>query len=142
MRLRFLGMTFLALCLATSATLLAAGSGGPGSCPSDSKLLNGGPTSVFGSGPGSWWDLVLDGLDAAGFDTDSERVAYLNGVFDTDFTTLAELKTYNLQLLSDVWDTNQNGYVCAFQLRGKRAYTGDAYINLTTFGVSDDRIAK
>lgn len=26
----------------------------PGSCPSDSKLLNGGPTLVNGEGPGTW----------------------------------------------------------------------------------------
>ena len=40
------------------------------------------------------------------------------------------------------WDKNQNGYVCAFELRGTRAYTGDPLIDTTSFGVSDDRIAK
>ena len=142
MTLRFVGMTLLAVCFATSATLFAHGFKGPGSCPSDSKLLNGGPTSVSGSGNGSFWGLVLDGLDAAGFDTDVKKVDYLNATFDTQYTTLAQLKTYNLQLVSDAWDVNQNDYVCVFQLRGKRAYVGDPYINLTYFGITDDRIGK
>ena len=29
-----------------------AQSTGPGTCPNDSKLLNGGPTRVYGEGPG------------------------------------------------------------------------------------------
>jgi hypothetical protein len=51
-------------------------------------------------------------------------------------------KDFNLTSLSDIYDANQNGYVCAFELRGTRAYSGDPLINLTTFGVSDDRLGK
>ena len=29
-----------------------------GTCPNDSKLLNDGPTKIFGEGPGTWWGLV------------------------------------------------------------------------------------
>jgi hypothetical protein len=66
----------------------------------------------------------------------------LNEIFDTDQDTLADLKAYNLQLVSDVWDGNRNGYVCAFQLRGTRAYYHNPYLDLTFFGVTDDRVAK
>jgi len=114
----------------------------PGSCPSDSKLLNGGPTSVFGQGPGTFWGLIINGLIAAGFDEEAEQVLYLNHVFGTSFATLSELQAFNLQLISDVWDMNQNGYICAYELRGTRAHFDDPLINLTYFGVSDDRVAK
>jgi len=38
--------------------------------------------------------------------------------------------------------TNQNGYVCAYELRGTRAHFDNPFINLTFFGVSDDKIGK
>ena len=114
----------------------------PGICSSDSKLLNGGPTLVFGEEPGTWWGLVENGLVAAGFVEDEDRIAYLNQVFGTSFDTLDELRDYNLQLVEDNWDLNQNGYVCAYELRGTRAHYDNPYLNLTFFGISDDRVAK
>src|SRR6187402_1086076 len=115
---------------------------GPGACPSDSKLLNGGPTRVFGSGPGTWWGLVINGVTAAGFDQESEQIAYLNSIFGTNFASLADLQVFNIQQVSEAWDENRNGLVCAFQLRGTKAYLGDPFVNLTYFGISDDRIGK
>jgi hypothetical protein len=44
--------------------------------------------------------------------------------------------------LSEAWDKNQNGYVCAFDLRGTRAYVDDPCKSFTYFGVSDDKIRK
>jgi hypothetical protein len=32
--------------------------------------------------------------------------------------------------------------VCAFELRGKRAYSGDPLINITSFGIADDKVSK
>ena len=113
---------------------------GPGRCPNDSKLLNGGPTLVYGEGPGTWWGLVIGGLEGAGFESEDEKVDYLNGLFGTSFATLDDLKIYNLSLVATVWDQNQNGYVCAFELRGTRAYSGDPLIDTTSFGISDDRV--
>ena len=126
----------------TSFTVLGAASGEPGSCPNDSKLLNGGPTRIFGDGPGTWWGLVLNGLLAAGFVEEDDQVDYLNEIFDTSFDTLEELKTYNLQLVQETWDQNHNGYVCAFQLRGTRAHFDNPYVDLTFFGIGDDKVAK
>ena len=62
-----------------------------------------------------------------------------NEVFGTTFDNLDDLKAFNLQLVSDVFDKNQNGYVCAFELRGTRAYL-DPLIRLSQFGVGDDHI--
>ena len=142
MNLRLAGITLIAGGILAAVALRATPAGEPGICPSDSKLLNGGPTSVFGEGPGTWWGLIIDGLLAAGFDEESEQIDYLNKVFGTSFDSLAALKAFNLQLISDVWDKNQNGYVCAYELRGTRAHFDDPLINLTYFGVSDDRVGK
>ena len=141
-----MSLRFVRIALVAGVVLIPAGirsaTTGPGACPSDSKLLNGGPTRVFGSGPGTWWGLVINGVAAAGFDQQSEQIAYLNSIFGTDFASLAELQAFNIQQVSDAWDENQNGLVCAFQLRGTKAYLGDPFVNLTYFGISDDRIGK
>ena len=115
---------------------------GAGTCPNDSKLLNGGPTAVFGEGPGTWWGLVINGLLAAGFVEEADQIDYLNQIFNTSFDNLEDLKAYNLLLVNDTWDENQNGYVCAFQLRGTRAYLDNPYVDLTFFGVTDDKLRK
>jgi hypothetical protein len=81
-------------------------------------------------------------LVEAGFNEEAEQVAYLNHVFGTSFDNLAELEAFNLQLVSDVWNKNQNGFVCAYELRGTRAHFDDPFINLTFFGISDDRVGK
>ena len=112
----------------------------PGACPSDSKLLNGGPTAVFGDGDGTWWGLIIGGLNDAGLTEEEDQVAYLSGVFGIEFANLDDAKQYNLDLLSQGWDINQNGYVCAYSLRGTRGQADDPFFNLTHFGVSDDKV--
>jgi hypothetical protein len=115
-----------------------------GDCPNDSKLLNDGPTSIYLDGPGGYWAVILGGLHDAGFSTDAgndaDAIAYLNRIFGTNLATLEELKAYNLQLVDAGFDANRNGFVCVFDLRGRRAYSGDPYFNLTYFGISDDRL--
>ena len=140
--LRVAGIALVAVALTVPVVLDASLGKAPGRCPSDSKLLNGGPTAVDGDGDGSFWGLIMDGLLAAGFDTPQKQIAYLNQIFATDFGDLPSIKAYNLQLISDAWDANGNGYVCAFDLRGRRAHFNDPYVNLTYFGISDDRIGK
>jgi hypothetical protein len=145
MKLRYLVFTLVMV----AATFPAAygQTGEPGSCPNDSKLLNAGPTLVYGEGQGTFWDLVLDGFDAAAdagapLATEEQRIAYLEQIFGQAFTSLNEARDFNLDALSQAYDINQNGYVCAYELRGTRAYSGDPYINYTTFGVSDDKVRK
>jgi hypothetical protein len=112
----------------------------PGACPNDSKLLNGGPTAVYGDGDGTWWGLIIGGLNDAGLTDDEQKVAYLSEIFGIEFEDLDAAKQYNLDLLSQGFDTNGDGYVCAYSLRGTRGQADDPYFNLTHFGVSDDRI--
>ena len=140
--MKFRRMVF-ALLLAVSVACVAveAQSGEPGDCSNDSKLLNGGPTAVFGDGQGTWWGLVTNGLNQV-FVDEQDQVDYLNHVFGTDFQYLGDLKVYNLNLLEEAWDKNHNGFVCAYELRGTRAYYDDPFINITFFGVSDDKIPK
>lgn len=111
-------------------------------CPNDSKLLNGGPTAVFGEGPGTWWGLISDGLQSAFHNDEALKIAYLSKVFGQTFTTLAEARDFNLQSVSTAWDLNHDGYICAFDQRGTRAYRDDPYAQYTYFGISDDRIIK
>ena len=132
----------LMLTVTIGCVAVRAQPGEAGDCPNDSKLLNGGPTAVFGDGDGTWWGLVIDGLNNAKIVDEQDQINYLNHVFGTDFLYLEDLKTYNLDLLEQTWDKNGNGYICAYELRGTRAYYDDPLINTTFFGVSDDKIPK
>ena len=134
----FVGVALIAGFMTTPATTRAAG---PGDCPNDSKLLNGGPTLVFGEGPGTWWGLIQGGFAAAGLDTEQEQIDYLNGLFGTNYRDLKSLKDFNLQQVA-AWDENGNGYVCAFDLRGTRAHFRDPFSQFTYFGIGDDKVAK
>jgi len=132
----------LMLAVTVACVAVQAQSGERGDCPNDSKLLNGGPTAVFGDGDGTFWGLVTDGLSQAGIVKEQDQIDYLNHVFNTSFDNLSDLKDFNLNLLEDTFDKNQNGFICAYELRGTRAYLDDPFVNLTFFGVSDDKIPK
>ena len=111
-------------------------------CTSDSKLLNGGPTEVFGDAPGTYWNLIEGGLQSAFGDDEAAKLQYLSGVFGQQFTTLDAARDYNLQALSTTFDKNQDGLVCVYDLRGTRANLRDPYSKYTYFSISDDKIAK
>lgn len=111
-------------------------------CTSDSKLINGGPTEVFGDGPGTYWNLIEGGLQSAFRDDEAAKIQYLSGVFGQQFTTLDAAQDYNLQALSTAFDKNQDGLVCVYDLRGTRANLRDPYSKYTYFSVSDDKITK
>jgi hypothetical protein len=111
-------------------------------CTSDSKLLNGGPTLVFGDGAGTYWNLVEGGLQSAFGNDEAAKIEYLSSVFGQQFATLDEARDYNLQALSTAFDKNQDGLVCVYDLRGTRANLRDPYSKYTYFSISDDKIAK
>ena len=112
------------------------------SCTSDSKLLNDGPTSVFGIGPGTYWNLIEGGLQSAFGNDEAAKIEYLSGVFGQQFATLDEARDFNLQALSTAFDKNQDGQVCVYDLRGTRANLRDPYSKYTYFSISDDKVAK
>ena len=111
-------------------------------CTSDSKLLNGGPTEVFGQAPGTYWNLIEGGLQSAFGDDEAAKIQYLSSVFGQQFATLDAARDYNLQVLSTAFDKNQDGLVCVYDLRGTRANLRDPYSKYTYFSVSDDKITK
>ena len=125
--------------VSANANLEISGNGqGPQACPQDSKLI--GLVSVFGSETeASWWRLTYNGMIAAGLTTSDQQLDYLNGVFGTSFATLAEVRLYSLQPVSS-YDKNQNGFVCAYEVRGTKAWITDPLFEYTYFGISDDRI--
>jgi hypothetical protein len=141
MRLRFSGIVLIVGVIFASFTLRASPvQDHPGVCSDDSKLI--GQVSVFGDeNEASWWRLIFNGMIEAGLTTEDQQRDYLNGVFGTSFTTLDEVRFFNLQGVSS-FDKNHNGFVCAYDLRGTRAYNDDPYFNFTWFGVSDDKIRK
>ena len=112
------------------------------SCTSDKKLLNGGPTQVFGDGSGTYWSLLQAGLQAAFGDDEAAKIEYLSGVFGQQFTSLDAARDYNLQALSTTFDKNQDGLVCVYDLRGARANLRDPYSKYTYFQIGDDKLPK
>jgi hypothetical protein len=141
MRLRLVGTALIAGVVVASGALQAASPRGPGSCPRDSKLID--QVSVWGDeSESSWWNLIYFGMIEGGLLTEIEQRDYLNGVYGTTFETLAEVRDFNLQDVSDAFDKNGNGFVCAYELRGTRAYNKDPYFDFTWFGVSDDKIRE
>ena len=103
MRLRLVGIALLA-----GSTVVTAQ--GPGTCPRDSKLVNGGPTAVFGEGPGTWWGLVIDGLNAAGLNTVAEKIEWLNQCFGTTFDNLDDLKADRELEIGDIAGSHHHGH--------------------------------
>ena len=112
------------------------------SCPGDSKLLNDGPTLVFGTGAGTYWNLIQGGLQSAFGNDDAAKLQYLSGVFGQQFATLDEARDFNLQAVSAGFDKNQDGLVCVYDLRGTRAYLKDPYSKFTYFQLSDAKVTK
>ena len=133
---RFVGIALIAGAIIVPAALRAEGD--PGGCSNDTKLLNGGPTRVYGEGPGTWWGLIIGGVEAAGITLEADQLAYLNHCLNTAFTKLADLKKFNLDLISQFVDKDQNGYVCADALRGTRTSLDSPFVNLTYFTATDD----
>jgi hypothetical protein len=141
MRLRFVGIVLIVTAVFASAALRAATMRDPGSCPNDSKLI--GQVSVWGDEfENSVWRLIVDGMVAAGLLTDTAQRDYLNGLYGTSYETLAGVRQFDLQGVSDAFDKNGNGLICVFDLRGTRAYNDDPYFDYTWFGASDDKIRK
>ena len=139
MSLRLAAVLLFALVIIASAALQATPAMGPGTCPRDTKTI--GQVKVFGTeSEDSWWSLIYNGMVDYGYTSPTQQRDYLNGVFGTSFGTLEEVRDFNLQGLSDAFDKNQNGYVCAYDLRGTRAYNDDPLFDFTWFGVSDDKI--
>jgi hypothetical protein len=85
--------------------------------------------------PGTWWWLTRDRFDSLGV---TDYKAVLEGFYGQGFDTLDDAIQFLIDLVA-TWDTNGNGYVCAYEVRGKRAYLGET-VNFL-FGIDDDKFA-
>ena len=105
---------------------------GAHTCTPDSKLIGRFRASTEDA-PDTWWGLSKARFDAAGI---SDYKAALESFYGQTFASEAAA----IQFLIDgvkSWDANNNGYVCAFEIRGTRAYFGDNATFL--LGIEDDK---
>lgn len=119
------------------AAVVAAGASrsngqGPQACMPDSKLL-GRYTASTADVPGTWWRLTKDRFDALGV---SDYKAALEGFYGQSFPTLGAAIEFLIDGVAS-WDSNGNGYVCAYEINGTRAHLG---VNaLFLIGIADDK---
>jgi hypothetical protein len=116
------------------APVLLANSGnqGPQDCLPDSKLI--GRTAVStADAPGTWWRLTKDRFDSLEM---TDYKANLESFYGQSFATLDDAIQFLIDGVAS-WDANNNGYVCAYDVRGTRAWLGDNRVFL--FGISDDK---
>ena len=101
-------------------------------CTPDSKLIGRFRASTAVASD-TWWGLSKARFDAAGV---TNYKAALESFYGQTFASEAAA----IQFLIDgvkSWDANNNGYVCAFEIRGTRAYFGDNAAFL--LGIDDDK---
>jgi hypothetical protein len=114
------------------AAVATAGGPGPQACMPDAKLIGRFAASTADA-PGTWWRLTKDRFDALGV---TDYKAALESFYGRSFTTLDAAIQFLIDGVAS-WDANGNGYVCAFEVRGTRAYLG---INaLYLLGIADDK---
>jgi hypothetical protein len=112
----------------------------PGDCQNDSKLI--GPIELSTEyRAGTWWQITSDGLDAAGFDTDAEKLAVTESLFGVDFATLDDAVEAIVDAVRAL-DKNGNNFVCASTIRGTRAALPDPSYTNFFFNTTDDKHVK
>ena len=122
-----------AVAKATLSVDVASGKGqGPQACVPDAKLIGHIAVSTADV-PGTWWRLTKDRFDALGV---SDYKGALEGFYGQTFATLADAIQYLIDGVAS-WDANGNGYVCAFEVNGTRAYLGTNALYL--IGIADDK---
>ena len=107
---------------------------GPQACVPDTKLIGRFAASTDDV-PGTWWRLTKDRFDALGV---TDYKAAFEGFYGQSFASLDDAIQYLIDGVAS-YDTNGNGYVCAFEERGTRAYLGVNALYL--LGIADDKHA-
>lgn len=105
---------------------------GPQACVPDVKLI-GRFSASTADVPGTWWRLTKDRFDALGV---TDYKAALEGFYGQTFNTLTDAIQYLIDGVVS-FDTNGNGYVCAYEERGTRANLGVNALYL--LGIADDK---
>ena len=104
-------------------------------CVRDSKLI-GRVSLTTGDGSAEWWGLTKAGFVAAGIQPAAYR-STIEGFFGRSFASLDDAVAYLVAQVEPA-DSNGNGFVCAYSIRGTRANTGDPNYTSYTFTVRDD----
>ncbi|MEO8577796.1 MAG: hypothetical protein ABI556_13890 [Gemmatimonadales bacterium] len=115
-----------------TSTAATANGRGPQACTPDAKLIGRFAVSTA-EVPGTWWQLTKDRFDALGV---TDYKAALEGFFGQTYSTQADAIQYLIDGVA-TFDTNGNGYVCAFEERGTRAHLGVNALYL--LGIADDK---
>ena len=118
--------------IAAIAAVATANERGPQACMPDSKLIGRFAASTADQ-PGTWWRLTKDRFDALGV---TDYKAALEGFYGQSFDTLDDAIHFFIDGVAS-WDANGNGYVCAFEVRGTRAFLGENALYL--LGIADDK---
>jgi hypothetical protein len=87
---------------------------------------------------GTWWHLTRTGMEAAGISGDANQLATMQVWFGIGFNTLAEAVKHLVAQVVPA-DANQNGFVCAYSIRGTRTSWKDPAYAYYTFRVWDDQ---
>jgi len=117
---------------ADAVTALSETGVGTQACMPDTKLIGRIEVSTADV-PGTWWRLTKDRFDELGV---TDYRAALEGFYGQSFNTLDDAIAYLIDGVA-AYDVNGNGYVCAFEVRGKRAYLG--VNSLYLLGIADDK---
>jgi hypothetical protein len=115
-----------------SGVALAQVGNTPG-CRPDDKLLGRFLLSTA-DGPFTWWGLTKRGFDAAGL---TDYKATIEAGFGQSFPSEADAIAALVEAARPV-DVNGNNYICAYNLRGTRAFIGDPNYAYYFFLTYDD----
>jgi hypothetical protein len=107
-----------------------------GSCRPDSKLI-GRIALTDSEDADAWWGLTRNGLIASGVVSEADQLATMEGWFGEDFGSLDEAIDFLVAAVKPV-DANDNGFVCAYNIRGTRTSLGDPLYQYTLFKTLDD----
>lgn len=112
-------------------------------CGGDNKLISdsGAVRIATDLAPDSWWGIIYQGLQDTGYVTDAQKLAFLNNLFATSFSTLTEMAIHELGIAQD-YDKNGNSVVCIANIRGTRTSYGDPNFANYFFFIWDDREFK
>ena len=118
--------------VAATSTGARSNGQGPQACAPDTKLIGRFAASTADV-PGTWWRLSKDRFDALGV---TDYKAALEGFYGQSFATLDDAIAFLIDGVKS-YDTNGNGYVCAYEERGTRAWLGVNALYL--LGIADDK---
>ena len=108
-------------------------------CAADDRLIGRIVLSSAAS-PSAWWGITRAGMKSSGIDVD-DASAVLEVVNVWLAAEHRELSSAIDAMLENVraFDVNDNGFVCAYEVKGSRRTEGEPFLRHYVHGISDDR---